>query len=240
MSAAIGLDYFKDFLGIAATNVTQDARLQIYLDQSWAATINEIGRDIVQTTYPAAPDVGKGDSGYYSGTGTRFLRLRQRPAIETSFACYVDQTGRWGENPDGSFASATLLTYGTDYGLVLDGCLPGTSTKCSYAGILQRFGTAWPASRLYEPGQVTTQRIAGAGNIKVAYTAGWPTIPYDLRSAVCQIAAYVRRNADKGGAMTSESLGGYSYSMAGAVAAGAVPEMGSIRQVLAKYKELAI
>jgi len=236
VSASIGLDYFKDTIGIASTNTAQDSRLQIYLDAAWAGFINEVGRDIIQTTYPAAPDVGRGDNGIYSGGGYRQILLRQRPAITTGMEVYLDSSGRFGQNPDGSFATATKLTYGTDYCLRTDGCLPGTSTVCSYSGILERVGTNWPGRAKYTPGQVTLQPTDGGGNIKVIYTGGWPTIPYDIRSCVCQIAAYIRRNADKGGSMTSESLGGYSYSLGAQVAAGAVPEMGSIRKTVLDYK----
>lgn len=237
---AIGLDYFKAFIGIAASNTAGDATLQIYLDNAWAAFIKAVGRDIVQTTYPAAPDVGTGDSGFYSGNGTRTLLLRQRPAIVSGLTVYLDGSGRFGANPDGAFASTTQLVYGRDYILRLDGCLPGTSTQCSYSGILERVGTTWPGRSAYSVGDVTLQPTPGQGNIKIVYTAGWPTIPHDIRQAVCQIAAYIRRNADKGGSMTSESLGGYSYSLAQQATSGTVPELGSLRSVVAAYKEVRL
>lgn len=238
--ALVGLDYWKESLGISASNTAQDARLQIYLDQSSRAFCQEVGRDIVQTTYPSAPEFGVGDSGYYSGNGTRYLRLRQYPAIATSIAVYVDNSGRFGANPDGAFAASTLLVYGTDYVLQFDGCLPGTSTLCSSRGILERVGGYWSNRSAYVPGQISGQSIDGMGNIKVAYTAGFPTVPHDVRLAICSIAAYVRRNADKGGAITSESLGGYSYSLASAAAGGAFPELGSARATVVKYREVAI
>ncbi len=233
----VGLDYFKTFLGIPQNNTTQDDKLQLYLDASWAGMLSEIGRDIDQATYPSAPMIGRGDSGFYSGNGSRTLRLRQRPAIASGMQIWLDNSGRFGENPDGSFATATLLVYGTDYVLKMDGNLPGTQTQCSYAGILERVATVWPGSLQYTPGQVCLQPIPQQGNIKVIYTAGWPIVPYDLRLACCQIAAGIRRTAKVGGPITSESQGGYSYSLAGALAAGQIPEMGTIRQVLAKYKE---
>lgn len=235
---AVSLDYFKDYLGIAPNNTAQDSRLQIYLDAAWAAFVNETGRDIDQKTYPTAPTIGRGDDGYYSGRGTENLFLRQRPVILSGLAVYLDNSGRFGQNPDGSFDSTvTVLTRGTDYVLLTDGCLPGTSTKCSYKGVIQRIGTVWPNRVRYTPGQVTTTTAAAQGNVKVVYTAGWPITPYDVRAAVCQIAAWVRKNADKGGMVTSESLGSYSYSLAASASSQSFPEAASIRATINNYKE---
>lgn len=239
--ALVGLDYFKYFLGMAASNTSQDSQLQIYLDQASRAFLSEIGRDIVQTNYPAAAEDGQGDSGYYSGNGTSKLRLRQYPVIVSGLTVYVDNSGRFGANPDGAFdATSTLLTYGTDYVLQLDGCLPGTSTKCSYSGILERVGTTWPRRVIYSPGQISLQPIDGLGNIKVIYTAGFPTVPNDIRMAVVTIAAYIRRNADKGGPVSSESLGGYSYSLAQGAVTSTLPELGSVRQAVNRWREISI
>lgn len=237
---AIGLSYFKTFLKIPASNSTQDANLQIYLDGAWTAFIDEIGRDIVQTTYPAASDVGRGDSGYYSGNGYRHILLRQTPVILNGLTVYLDYSGRFGQNPDGSFASATQLVYGTDFLLRTDGCLPGSSTVCSYSGILERIGTSWPARTVYMAGSPVVQLADGQGNVKVAYTAGFPDIPNDIKFAICKIAAYIRRTADKGGPVQSESLGGYSYSLGQQAAAGAFPEIGDIRAVVNKYKRVRV
>jgi len=233
----IGLDYFKDFIGVSASNTAQDTRLQIYLDAATKVFCSEVGRDIVQTTYPAASEFGRGDDGYYSGNGRRELLLRQRPVIATGLAVYLDASGRFGQNPDGSFDSTTtLLVYGTDYVLRTDGCLPGTSTKCSYCGILERVGTVWSAKTAYTPGQLIGDMISGQGNIKVVYTAGFPTVPYDVRMAVCQIAAFIRRQADKGVSVNSESLGGYSYSVGQQAVNGQTPEMGGVRKTVLDYK----
>lgn len=239
--ALVTLTYFKSFLGMPSTNTSQDTYLQVYVDQASRAFLSEIGRDIVQTNYPAAATDGQGDSGYYSGNGTSKLRLRQYPVIAAGLTVYVDNSGRFGANPDGAFdSSSTLLTYGTDYVLQLDGCLPGTSTKCSYSGILERVGTIWPQRAQYTPGQISLQPIDGLGNIKVAYTAGFPTVPNDIQMAVVTIAAYIRRCADKGGPISSESLGGYSYSLASGAMASTMPELGSVRQVVNKWREISV
>ena len=127
----VELDEFKSFIGMPSTVTAQDGSLQRYLNGAWGCFIREVGRDIDQTTYPAAPIVGNGDSGLYSGNGMKTLRLRQRPVIANGMQVWVDPTGYWAENPDGSFATATLLVYGTDYALPVDGCLPGRSRQGS-------------------------------------------------------------------------------------------------------------
>lgn len=234
----VGLDFFKDYIGVSGSS--DDVQLQQFLDAAWATFTNEIGRDLDQRTYPAASDYARGDSGYYSGSGSRAIFLKNRPVIADGLTVYLDNSGRFGQNPDGAFASATLLTYGRDYVLRMDGCLPGTTTPCSYSGMIERVGTVWPMRSQYTPGQLLLQPIEGLGNIKVSYIAGFPTLPMDVRSAVCQLAAYIRRSADKGVPVNSESLGGYSYAVGQQAASGAVPELGGVRSTLLRYKGVHI
>ena len=237
--AMANLNDFKAFIGIRATNTSQDLALQLYLDGADAAIKSELGRDLESTTYPGAAEGGSGDAGFYSGAGSRYLRLKQYPVWGTP-EVWLDSAGRFGLNPDGAFATATKLVYGTDFVLVLDGCLPGTTTKCSNRGMLERIAAPWPERYATAIGRLSAQPIGGGGNIKVAYSAGYPTIPADLQAACMQLAAYIRRGAEHGGTLTSESLGGYSYSVAAQASAGALPELGSLRALARKYKELAI
>lgn len=242
MPSLVTLDYAEVVLGISSPTAAERARLQTIIDGCSAAIIETIGRDIVQTTYPSAPQYGKGDSGFYCGNGTRYLDLRQRPVIESGLAVYLDATGRFGNNPDGSFAASTLLTYGTDYILHLDGCLPNSSTKCSYVGRLERLNGVWPERYGYIPGRLTPQRIPGVGNIKVAYTAGYtlPTVPNDIKMAVCHLVGYTRRTITQGGPIQSESWEDYSYSLAQVAITGAYPEIGSLNGLLARWREVVV
>lgn len=242
MAALITLDYAEVMLGITSPTAAQRARLQAIVDGCSAAIVEHIGRDIVQTTYPSAPQFGRGDSGLYSGTGTRFLYLRQRPVIESGLAVYVDNSGRFGNNPDGAFAASTLLTYGTDYVLHLDGCLPNSSTKCSYTGCLERIGSIWPGRIVGYPGRIVGQQVSGMGNIKVAYTAGYtlPQVPRDIQMAVCNLMGYIRRTIAQGGQMQTESWEDYSYSIAQSSIVGAVPELGSLNGLLSKWIEVVV
>lgn len=229
------LEQVKAQLGI--TGVSQDAALDLWRTGADAAIKAYCHRDLEQTTYPGCATGGEGDSGYYDGNGSQLLLLRQTPAIVTSMAVYVDATGRYDENPDGSFAAATLLTYGTDYTLRLDGCLPGTSTKCSYSGIVRRVGTTWPSTLVRTVGKLLGTERQGQGNIRIAYTAGFATIPGDLVVAVAQIVAAMRAWAEKGNQLQSETLGSYTYALAAQVL-NTMPALGSTRQLLAKYRRV--
>jgi len=235
--AFVSLTYLKQFMRVTGT--ADDDNNQIYLDIAFGSVIEYLGRDIVQTTYPAAADAGRGDAGYYSGNGRRRLVLRQRPITDIA-SVYLDPSARWGQNPDGSFATATLLVEGTDYGIPWDGCLPGTSTKCCHTGFIERIGSVWPGGVAFTPGNLTAQRVPAQGNIRIAYTAGYPAtaVPTPIRGAICQLAAFIRRNAKSGGNLSSESLGAYSYSLFGPMAQ-QYPELGSIRGMLSSFREQA-
>lgn len=228
------LDQVKAQLGI--TSVAQDAALSLWNAGADAAVKGYTHRDLEQTTYPGCAVGGDGDSGYYDGNGSLFLILRQWPVTSVT-SVYVDATGRYGENPDGAFASDTLLTYGTDYDLRLDGCLPGTTTKCSNSGILRRIGFPWPSSWVKRYGQILPRQIQGNGNIRVNYVAGYPTIPVDLIIAVAQIVAVMRSSAKQGLLLQSETQGAYSYALAQQVL-NSMPALGTTRQLLAKYRRV--
>lgn len=236
--ALVGIDYLKTYLGIAATNTAGDGQLQIFLDFASADVVGYCGQDFVQRTYPGAGEDGKGDSGLYCGDSSRHLILRQGPiASITSLA--LDPTGEFDTHPDGSFASATLLTEGTDFVVHWDGCFPSSTTKCSRSRIVERIGTWWPGNAAYRPGSLTAQPIAARGNIKVAYVGGYPVVPTKIKNAICKLAAFNRKNFDLSGQVSSESLGGYSYSLQGPMA-GQYPELGSIRELLSGFCEVVI
>lgn len=235
--AFVSLDYLKQFMRV--TNTADDDNNQIYLDLAFGSVIEYLGRDIAQTTYPAAAEGGRGDAGYYRGNGRRRLVLRQTPVTAVS-AVYFDPSGRWGQNPDGSFATATLLVAGTDYAIPWDGCLPNSSTQCCYTGFLERISGVWSASFGFVPGMLTAQVVPGQGDIKVAYTAGYPAtaVPTPIRGAICSLAAWIRKMSKNGAYLNSESLGAYSYSLAQPMAQ-QWPELGSIRGMLASFKDQA-
>lgn len=236
--AFVSLDYLKQFMRV--TNTADDDNNQIYLDIAFGAVIRYLGIDIAETTYPAAAEGGRGDAGYYSGNGRRRIVLKNLPVTAVS-SVYLDSSGRFDQNPDGAFAAATLLVYGRDYILPWDGCLPNSSTKCCYAGIVERVGGYWPGGFGHIWGQLTGQLLPAQGNIKVAYTAGYPatSVPAPIRGAICSLAAWIRKMSKNGAFLNSESLGAYSYSLAQPIV-GQYPELGSVRGLLAGFKDMAV
>lgn len=233
--AILQLQTFLDFLGIPAGSAEQP-RLQIIVNSLNQSVPQYLGRDIALTTYPSVADGGCGDSGYYNGDWTKYLKLRQFPVISIS-SIYEDASARWGQNPDGAFASTTLLTAGTDYAIEWDGYTAGA--VCSFAGLVQRLPGVWPGSTRRNTGNINPLVENAPGNIKVAYTAGYATIPADIIAAACLIGAFMRRMARAGGWLTSESQGAYSYTIALPML-NAFPELGSARQLLSRYKRPSI
>lgn len=235
-------------LGISPTDVSQDVRLQQFLDAADAAVKEYCGRDFESTSYPGAASRGRGDSGYYDGTGRPELLLRQTPVTAVS-AVYLDAGGYYGQ-ASGAFAASTLLTAGVDYIIQYDGSLGGASA--SHSGILLRMGGFGgnPGLGWGDAEAVTGSLVRpftgpvwprGRGNIKVAYTAGYSstTVPADLSAAVIELATRIHVTAENGGyPVASETLGEYSVSFAQGLGEGR-PELATVRQLLSRYRRLS-
>lgn len=233
MASSVSLDFAKNFLGVTST--TDDLRIQACVDAGSQSVNQYCKRRFTQQTY----------THFFDGSLTQNLCLKQSPVLATSasdITVYLDPTGRWGTNPDGSFQTATLLVYGTDYAPRIDGTLGDENddsqdaTPVSKCGILYRIGRMWPGRYQYGPGLVG-QLAPGAGNIQVTYTAGWTqaTLPMSIRIAICQIAGVILRSAPFGGFLQSESWQGYSYSL-GIQAINGYPELGTSRANLNPYR----
>lgn len=204
---------------------------------------NWCGQDLELTTYPGAAVNGKGDSGYYSGNNQRDIVLRQR-YVQSIISVNVDSNGFGGQAP-GAFGAGTLLTSGVHYMLDYDYAEGGN--PASSCGLLRKIGGAgfdffggyypyaWGGGKLAAYRMPTWVR--GDLNIKVSYTAGFATIPADLVMAMGTLIAWFIRNQPSGSPLTSESLGGYSYSVM-SMGIGQAPELGSLRQVLTQYREI--
>ena len=156
-------------------------------------------------------------------------------------AIYVDNTGRFGQNPLGSFPpTTTILTGGTDYALHYDGCLPGTGIPCSYCGIVERIPDVWTGGIRRKIGEITPRYTEATGNILVNYTAGYAIVPPAVEMAACMFVIGLRRNQTTGGGnIQSESQGAYQYSLSAPVP-NTMPELGTIKQALARYKRMEI
>lgn len=227
------LDQVNAVLGLTAAQATaEQAKNVILLASADAAIKAQCGQDFELTTYPRAVAGGFGDSGYYYGEGSRFLFLRQTPVV-TITSIYQDAASYAGQGAD-PFPATTLLTATTDYFLHLDGCLPGTTTKCSYKGVVERVGSVWSGVSVNYSHELTNTPGRGQGNIKIAYTAGYPTIPADLNSACLQLVAWLRQTALLGGLLESERFEDYAYTRAKAQAG--IVQIGSIRSLIWRYK----
>jgi hypothetical protein len=240
--AIVSFSEVKVFLGI--TSSTEDVRLQALCQAVDASIKRYLSRDIERGTYTpggtSSPvENGTGDSGYYSGDNSRFLILRQRPLV-TVTSIYSDTTGRFGDNPDGAFASDTLLVAGTDYVVRWDGLLPGSSTRCSYAGIVERINGVWPAAWRYSAGTINPSLGDHQGNIKITYTAGYTTVPPDIKYAASLLVARMRRTAIYGtGHLEMERYEDYMYKLA-PVATAMLSQIGELNQLLSRHREIFI
>ncbi len=213
------LDTIKALYGVSDPGL--DAQLSALLVAADRAIKDYLHRDIELTSYVE----------YYSGNGTRFLTLRQRPVVSVT-EVREDFSGFYGQGTAPIFGSETLLVAGEDYALELD-----AGGTLSNSGRLIRCHTVWAQlERLYVPGRVSRDTGSALGNIKVTYSAGYASVPDDLKYAVAMLVAYMRRVIKLGQNISSEKLGDYGYHLA-RTALRDVPEVGSLRSILARYKE---
>lgn len=170
---------------------------------------------------------------YYSGDGTKFLALRQRPVLSIEELRY-DANGYFGTG-DGAFTDAsTLFVAGKDYVLVVDDDRFGFSER----GHVARINSYWTKPNERIRGVLVSMPGNSLGNIKISYTAGYPTCPMDLQGAENQLVTIFKTLAGRGLPMTSESLDYYQYQLADQ--ADAVKMLGGIYRTLANYKSWRI
>src|SRR5882762_708261 len=157
----------------------------------------ELDRDLEQNNY----------TNYYSGTGTRYLVLRQTPVTALS-TVHINYAGYYGHNLENPYDTEHLLTDGKDYVLEWD----STNATVSNSGRLIRIGTVWSELiKAYTQGKVTQEVAPSIGNIKVVYTAGYNPIPYDLQFAVALVVAGMIKLAQYGYPLQYEKIGDYAY-----------------------------
>lgn len=153
---------------------------------------------------------------YFSGSGRPLLILNQRPVTAIS-GVWVDQSGYGGHGAD-AFADETEWELGVDF-------FPRSLTADeSNPGMLEAICGIWPE---------------GQQNIKVSYTAGYATIPDDFANALHVICGEAYAMIAKGGKVTGETLGQYSYSLlVGSALAGDDSQLATARQKLAAYRNV--
>lgn len=228
----VSVDELKLHINIPLTNTAEDARLQQFLDGVEEGIWQWLGRERVEGY---APLDSVQSTEYYDGNDRQNLVLRRRPVTAVA-GLWVDRTGHYGQNPGGFSDPATIWEYGVAYAAKrLD------QTEAN-GGLLVAFSGAIPTFQ----GQVARNPAfpRGQGNIKVTYTAGYTSVPFDLSLAICNVAASVRKAAPRGIGLESETIGRYTYQVmrSGGKTGGTVDvdEIGQALSTLARYKEVNI
>lgn len=200
-----------------------------------ARTVTRISDDTFSvpvnvTTAGTAGYFSKTFTEFYDGTGTPYLKLKQRP-VQSITTVHEDSDGYFGE-PTTAFATADLLTAADDYVLLRDNA---NATEKSLSGQIVRINGVWslPAGRL--KGVLSDVTDAPRGNIKVVYVAGFAPIPTRYQMACEQYVAIMRRIRTTGASLQSEQYDYYNYSLA--ATADQAKELGSVRHLLSDLKE---
>ena len=151
---------------------------------------------------------------YYDGEDRELLPLRRRPLTAVA-SVHVDAIG-YGGTGTNAFSSDSEWTVGERW-------FPRSLQESEENGsILVAIGGIWPKGR---------------SNIKVVNTAGYTTIPEDLKLAIHSLGAVVRDSAESGKIKGGETVGRYAYSVISGQADGGVGAI-TARSILAHYTEL--
>lgn len=193
------LNELKQVFDIPTGDHSQDRNLLLYVE--WAGSLIENLLD--------RPLVYRERTEYYPGTGTQKLLLKARPVFTTPTPqVWMDEGGFYGQ-VSGSFGTQTQLTYGTDFGLVID-----DADGVSKSGILVRRNALWPKPTVRIAGLLSPFVGESYGTIKITYTAGYTvdTLPGEFRYAVTQLIAKFLHLFPLGLELSSESYEDRSIS----------------------------
>jgi hypothetical protein len=103
----------------------------------------------------------------------------------------------------------------------------------------------WPeVQRSYTQGKLTNDIGPNFGCVKVVYNAGYVNVPIDIQYAVAWVVSYMRRTLPLAGPIMKETIGDYSYTL-GVIPVGNKfgtyhPDLATARQLLSRYREVAI
>src|SRR5262249_52400648 len=139
-------------------------------------------------------------------SGDQWLVLPQWP-VENVATIHVDDGGFWGQ-VGGSFGSASLLTEGTDYALVID-----TADGYSRKAMVFRINNVWDTQWDRPGGMLASLPESGRGNIKVVLTSGFDKIPEDVSLAAAMVVSKMRAAGPFGFPLTSEHYEDYGYTL---------------------------
>lgn len=180
---------------------------------------------------------------YYDGSQSIYLNLKRWPVTAITEVKH-DLAGGYGQIT-GTFGTSTVLTLGTNY--IVDyakGILTILQPNTSYDWFARGYNSPTLPSR-YGMGLVANYVPASwgqvPGSVKVTYSAGYTAPPpFDLVSAVAQIAMYLLQANNTGGLIeTSTSYIDVSSSRSQQMAVdglyGGVPALATARQILDAY-----
>lgn len=211
-------------MGVLSPDVDKLARFNVLREMVEKAIISYVKWDLT-----LHEDVVE----YYDGNGYRDIVLRN-PWVAAVSEVRLDVGGAYNQ-ASSAFGANTILTQGRDWALVKDG----------RSGLLRRLTN----NAYWFPSDLVYLRSAGGlafrgpavwpacyGGIKVTYTYGFEKVPDDVRLALVTAVSIIKNTTKYGWPVQSESMGDYSYSLA----IQQNPEFGTVRQLLASYKDVQI
>lgn len=173
---------------------------------------------------------------YYDGAGFMDVILR-KPYVSSITNVWQDNGGWYGQAQN-AFAAGTQLVLGKDYALVVD----DTVSRCGILRKLSNLNNFFPSDLFFygKPGGLAYRGPLywprGYGNIKVVYTYGFAVIPDDIKLAVATAVSIVMNSTRWGFPSAGEGVGGHSWSLS----ITREPEFGTVRQLLSRYRDLAL
>jgi len=164
-------------------------------------------------------------SSYVVSVGNGTVTLNQAATASGSCtllfgpAVWLDNGGFYG-TAQGAFAANTQMFEGVNFVLRRDQD-GGTSSR---SGVLEVIGAGggglylggwggWGGGWARNWPMLTGYPVAGQGNVKVTYTAGWETMPQDLQLVALRVLAKVRLSTVWGQIISSQSYEGASTSL---------------------------
>lgn len=218
--ALITLSGWKTQTGTTDTDATRDAAISAMIAEVDAAIIRFLGVPIEQASYTRVLDAPLRNQ----------LVLPYYPVSLSGLQVWLNQSA----NGDSSaFTSEDLLTLYEDYTLDIDRA-DGTSGS----GILRKTNGIW-GSRYYRPVERLSIALSGIrGAVKVTWTAGYATVPEDIKAAAYLMVSKLYQMRTLGGQMQNESLNGYSYGLAGNATAGSILSDPTVFALLRPYQTI--
>lgn len=205
---------YKASMGIPSGDTTHDALHDALIAHVDAAIKRHLRQNIESATYTE----------FYSGDGTPHLFLRQLPVTGIT-SIHVRSDAYW---TNANFTSDYLLTEGTDY------AVQWKQASLCESGIVRRIGNVWPGALIDSRANLLNGPRIDQGNIKVVYTAGYATVPSDIKWAAIMSVKQAEASIAGGGPVMSESHEYYSYTLASA--SEVADRIIATNTILAKYR----